>query len=270
LQEEICFMGEVKQRLKSGICISEGINPYLIHESYRYEFADIVNIYSKNGFDEEWKVVLPDVEFRYKYLKLKWWEFRSFKGYSWEIRVKANTDYLIEVYYQALENGEINLQWMSQKALRKKEKEGTDKIDWINNYKVVLNNVDMDVEVDKIIGYPHSLGKGISKCVQLAKYFDMGLYDPADDYNKDFTLNEVLTISAEDPIAVKECINAEHCGWFYRCFLEGTLHEITEKVKLNKVDGNYYIGGSGNHRICLLKRIKADTIRADVTIWERI
>lgn len=138
----------------------------------------------------------------------------------------------------------------------------------INHYKKIGEEF-KNVPVSKIVGFPHTLGKGMNGCIQLLNYSKRGLYNHYDEWNGEMLLTEVLEDSVKDKDKIKECINSDRCGWLFEKYKNGTLKDLSEYVELNEVEGKYYIGRNGNHRICLLKRINAELIYAKVYKWKK-
>lgn len=204
-------------------------------------------------------------------MEKKFWEFWKNNGFEWEVKIKDDPKVWIEVYFDEVLVGTKSpeLKWASDKAVKAREKEKKYKNQWnIDHYKLVGEDFEY-VPVSKIVGFPDALGKGMSGCIQLANYCRRGLYNDYDEWNGEMLLTEVLEDSAKDKKKIMECINSDRCGWLYQKYKDGTLKDLSEYVKLNEVDGKYYIGGSGNHRVCLLKRIDADLIYSKVYKWER-
>lgn len=129
-----------------------------------------------------------------------------------------------------------------------------------------------DFNPKDIAQYPNYLGKGMEECVQLKRYYDMGLYNPSSsDYESEKIIMEILLETSKDECAVQECIKSPYCGGFYEKLQSGTLNEITERIEVSEIEGKIFPNGNGNHRLCLLKRLNSEEkIKANITVYEKI
>ncbi|WP_055665509.1 hypothetical protein [Desnuesiella massiliensis] len=267
---EIIFKGHIYEKVKDGFCANEGWSHVIIYKGNKYEFSDLLKLYLEKT-DDEWTEILPDIKMKHRKLGKRWWQFWKEVGFEWEFRINLDTKLWIEVYYETLPVGfeEPKLLWFSGKAKVNERKRKKLEENWNNDTHFVLDTVLKEVPVKDIVNYPDALGKGVSGCIQLYNYMKKGLYNPSDEWNGEMTINDVLETSAKYEEQVKECINSERCGWLYKQHCNGSLKELDDYVRLNEVDGKFYLGSNGNHRICLLKRIKSEKIYAKVSIWEK-
>lgn len=266
--EEKYFKGCLHEKIKDGFCANEGHALGLIYKGEAFDSNRILELYKWSG---DWEEILPNVFYKHIKLEKKFWEFWKNEGFEWEIKIIDDPKVWIEVYYDEVPVGTKTpeLKWASDKAMKVRAKEKKYKELWdIDDYKHVGEDFEY-VPVSEIVGFPNLLGKGMSGCIQLANYSKRGLYADHDEWNGEMILAEVLEDSAKDTEKVKECIESNRCGWLYQRYLDGTLKDLGEYVKLNEVDGKYYIGGNGKHRICLLKRINAEIIYAKVYKWTK-
>lgn len=267
---EMVFEGYIYEKVKDGFCANEGCIHVIIYKGDKYEFNDLLDLYLKKNNSGEWAEILPDINMKYSDLDKKWWQFWKESGFEWKFRINSDTKLWIEVYYETLPIGteKPKALWCSEKAKVNELKRKKLETEWDNKTHYPLESVFKEVPVEDIVNYPDMLGKGVSGCIQLYNYMKKGLYNPSDEWNGEMTLNDVLETSAKYEEQVKECIDSKWCGWIYKQHCKGSLKELNHYVKLDEVDGKFYLGGMGNHRVCLLKRIKADKIYAKVSIWK--
>lgn len=271
VDNEIVFEGHIYEKVKEGFCANEGWSHVIVYKGDKYEFSDLLDLYLKKTNDGEWVEILLDIKMRHNDLDKKCWQFWKESGYEWEFRIDLDTKLWIEVYYETIPVGfeEPKLLWFSGKAKVNAMKRKKLEKNWDNKTHYALEPVLKEVPVKDIVNYPDMLGKGVGGCIQLYNYMEKCLYNPSDEWNGEMTLNDVLETSSEYEEQVKECINSERCGWLYKEHCNGSLKELDDYVRLNEVDGKFYLGSNGNHRICLLKRIKADKIYAKVNVWKK-
>jgi hypothetical protein len=276
VENEIIFKGYIHEKIEDGFCANEGCDHRISYNGRMYEFSDLLGKYLEKDSDYELKEILPDIKMKYRELKKKWWKYRAYSGCEWEFRITLDTKLCIAVYLDTIpigvekskvlwiSSGEENIRIRKKELQTKRDKLGKN---WDSNTHKVLQTIFKDVPVKDIVGYPDRLGKGTQGCIQLYNYMKGGLYNPIDELNSEMIINEILEISAKDEDKVKQCINSERCGWLYNEYCNGTLKQLKKYVALNEVDGKFYIGRNGNHRVCLLRRVKADTIYAEVSVW---
>lgn len=268
---EIVFKGYIYEKIEDGFCTNEGWSHVIIYKGDRYEFDDLLHLYYKNNNDKEFVEILPDIKMKYNNLHKKWWQLWRKSGSEWEFRVNLDTKLWIEVYCEALpvDTEESKPLWFSGKAKVNELKRKKLETEWDHKTHYPLEPLFKEVPVKDIVNYPDMLGKGTSGCIQLYNYMKKGLYNPSDEWNGEMTLNDVLETSARYEEQVEECINSERCGWLYKQHCNGSLKKLDDYVRLDEVDGKFYLGSNGNHRVCLLKRIKADKIYAKVNVWKK-
>ncbi len=269
--DEIVFKGHVYDKVKDGFCANEGWSHVIIYKGHKYKFSDLLDLYYKKADDGEVVEILPDIKMEQNKLDKKWFQLGRNNGFEWEFRINLNTKLSIEIYYEPLpiDMEKPKILWISGKARENDEKGKKLKIHWNNDTHFFSESVLKEIPVKDMVNYPDMLGKGVNGCVQLYNYMQKGLYIPMDESNGEFTLNDVLTNSANYEEQIDECMNSEYCGYLYKKYNNGSLKELDDHVRLNEVDGKFYLGSNGYHRICLLKRIKADRIYAKVDVWKK-